>query len=322
MQTQPFHCRRSAFTLIELLVVIAIIAILIALLLPAVQKVREAALRLQCQSNLKQIGIALHAYHDVNRILPMGQYLALNIYPDMEHEGWLLYILPHVEQQALYKGFLNNRTTTGTWGIPDLIGGAPAVPVYGCPADPLWNKQAPANSFGQKEGPSSNYVGNAGSTAFGQQGGGLTLNGVLFPKSEIRFNAILDGTSNTLLASEIIIGPDAGATDTYSAGDRRGRVWNAHAGEQLFSTAYPPNTSNPDYVFGCHQSFAKAPCVAAGVIAAGSATSYNLSARSYHFGGVNALLCDGSVRFVINEVNAGTWQAVATRSVGEPPGQF
>ena len=172
------------------------------------------------------------------------------------------------------------------------------------------------------EGPSSSYVGNAGSTVFGQQNGGTNLNGVIYPTSATRINSITDGTSNTLLASEIIIGLDAGATDQYAAGDRRGRIWNAFSGEQLFSTALPPNTSSPDYAFGCNQNFPAAPCVAAGVIAAGATTTYNQSARSYHPGGVNALLCDGSVVFVSNNVSTAVWLAAGSRNGNETVGNL
>ncbi len=174
-----------------------------------------------------------------------------------------MYILPYVEQTALYNGWQANRSTIPTWEIPQQVFNLNGVgpQLYGCPSDPLMLEMAPTdvNGGGDAEGPSANYVGNAGSTAFGQVNGGTNLNGVLFPESAISFLAITDGTSNTLLASEIILAPMAGGTDAYSSGDRRGRIWNAYSGEQLFSTLYPPNTLNPDYAFGCNQNFAIAP---------------------------------------------------------------
>src|SRR3982750_2910060 len=104
MKSSLFRQRLRAFTLIELLVVIAIIAILIALLVPAVQKVREAAARTQCVNNLKQIGLALHGYHDANKVLPVGQSCPLSAANNGNgmHEGWLLYILPYIDQVPMY----------------------------------------------------------------------------------------------------------------------------------------------------------------------------------------------------------------------------
>jgi prepilin-type N-terminal cleavage/methylation domain-containing protein/prepilin-type processing-associated H-X9-DG protein len=322
---------RSAFTLIELLVVIAIIGVLIGLLLPAVQKVREAANRMKCSNNLKQIGLALHNYHDTYQVFPPGQVDSLlqedAIYAPSTygfHEGWELYILGYIERTADFQFWQSERPTVNTWVIPSQLSTPSSliVPTFNCPSDPLAGKMAIVNEFGTPEGPHSNYVGNAGSTGFGQTAGGTKLNGVLFCKSAVRITDISDGTSNTLLASEILLGPDAGATDTYVAGDRRGRIWNSQMGEQLFSTLYPPNTSNADYAFGCNQSYPAAPCVAIGAIAVGSATSYNHSARSKHANGVNALLGDGSVRFVSSAVDAGVWQDCGTRNGGEIPRDF
>jgi len=128
--------RRRAFTLIELLVVIAIIAILIALLVPAVQKVRESAARLQCQNNLKQIGLAVHNYHDVKKALPPSQLWLYPDFPkyslDQKSWSWMFFILPYVEQASLYNQV--NPQVDAQVDKPDVI--KTPVPVYMCPSDP------------------------------------------------------------------------------------------------------------------------------------------------------------------------------------------
>src|SRR5438132_11206969 len=121
--------KRSAFTLIELLVVIAIIAILIALLVPAVQKVREAAARIQCENNLKQIGLAMHAFHDTNKGLPPG-YVATAAYPGTSPGwGWAAFILPYIEQAPLYRQINFSQPLQGQATIQNVI------PLYLCPSD-------------------------------------------------------------------------------------------------------------------------------------------------------------------------------------------
>jgi prepilin-type N-terminal cleavage/methylation domain-containing protein/prepilin-type processing-associated H-X9-DG protein len=320
----PLPLRRPAFTLIELLVVIAIIAVLIGLLLPAVQKVRESAARMQCVNNIKQLALALHSYHDNYKVLPMGQSAPLTgaNNGNGKHEGWLLYILPYIEQVPLYNGWQSNRATIPTWEIPQRVFNLEglAIDVFGCPSDPHRLQMAPTDvgGGGDAEGPSGSYVGNAGSTVFGPPNGGTKLNGVLYPQSKTKLRDITDGTSNTLLVSEIILGPMAGATDPFSSGDRRGRIWNAYSGEQLFSTFNLPNSTVPDVAYGCNQSFPRAPCTAVGTDSQGA--NYNMSARSYHSGGVNAAMCDGSVLFVSASVSLNGWQAAGTRNGGETAG--
>jgi prepilin-type N-terminal cleavage/methylation domain-containing protein/prepilin-type processing-associated H-X9-DG protein len=321
---RPSSPYRSGFTLIELLVVIAIIAVLIGLLLPAVQKVREAASRAKCQNNLKQLGLALNNYHDNYEVLPMGQSAALTgaNNGNNKHEGWLLYILPYVEQVPMYNAWQANRATIPTWAIPQRVFNLNglAIDVFGCPSDPNRLQVAPTDvgGGGDAEGPSASYVGNAGSTVFGPTNGGTKLNGVLYPQSTIKLLDISDGTTNTLLVSEIILGPMAGATDAFSSGDRRGRIWNAYSGEQLFSTFNLPNGTVPDVAYGCNQNFLRAPCTAVGTNPNGA--NYNQSARSYHSGGVNAARCDGSVLFVSASVSLDVWQAAGTRNGGETVG--
>jgi prepilin-type N-terminal cleavage/methylation domain-containing protein len=325
MTTTSIPPRRGAFTLIELLVVIAIIGILIAHLLPAVQKIREAAARMQCTNNLKQLALACHNYHDVNRVLPVGQGSPLSASNNGNgyHEGWLLFLLPYIEQGPIYERWQANRGPIPTWEMPQRVFNQTGLQlsVYGCPSDPERLHLAPIDVGGgnDAEGPSASYVGNAGSTGFGAPNQTAPLNGVLYPQSAIPLVAITDGTSNTLLASEIVLAPmlSTAAVDRFHSGDRRGRIWNAFSGEQLFSTLNPPNSLVPDVAYGCN-STARAPCK---VVGTGTpSTNYNQTARSYHTGGVNAATCDGAVRFVSQNIPANVWLAAGTRAGSEVGG--
>lgn len=187
--------KRIGFTLIELLVVIAIIAILIALLLPAVQKVREAAARTQCQNNLKQIGVGLHNYHSArNKFVPprgdvlfgTGAYSTATVYG-----GWMLCIMPYVEQDNLYKA-------AQPWSGPFLSNYTKAVKIYRCPTD-----QRPADFSNGGNGNLTNYLGVTGNdTTFNAQYYGPS-NGIFNVNSGgMRVTDIQDGSSNTVMVGE------------------------------------------------------------------------------------------------------------------------
>jgi prepilin-type N-terminal cleavage/methylation domain-containing protein/prepilin-type processing-associated H-X9-DG protein len=309
---------RRAFTLIELLVVIAIIGILIGLLLPAVQKVREAANRVKCQNNLKQLALALHNYHAGVGCLPPGT--ADGPYgPDgvtiFDRGDWYERIFPYIEQNALYESLQAFIAANQPASGPQGIGGADTVyykfqyrfdpiPTLFCPADPHSPK---LNSIASdQQGIHSNYVACAGNTSFNPGGaGGNNLDGIFYWGSTTRFTDILDGTSNTLLLGEINVSPDVTSHDT------RGRVYNnARQGSVLFSTLNTPNNlATPDRLQWC-QDIPMAPCV-------NTTTEIVLSARSYHTGVVNVAFADGSVRTVSNDVNAATYSALGTRNGGE-----
>jgi prepilin-type N-terminal cleavage/methylation domain-containing protein/prepilin-type processing-associated H-X9-DG protein len=281
--------RRNGFTLIELLVVIAIIAVLIALLVPAVQKVREAAARLQCQNNLKQIGLALHNFHGDYKRFPSGIMCPIGsvsggIVPSScprcaqppvpgKWGSWLTWILPYVEQAPLY-GEVN--LTVREYGYcqgPDSPG-ANVVPTYICPVDyqPLTTiMYSGIYYFGI-----NSYHGNAGTFAWPVSS--ASLNGVLYYNSAVRIADITDGTSNTLLVGERY-SQDPVVSDTDLA-DWRGWAWTNYnsGGDHLGYTSWPLNSK-------------------ASVIGI-DARKCNFG--SGHFGGANFALCDGSVKFMAN----------------------
>lgn len=311
--------RRHAFTLIELLVVIAIIAILIGLLLPAVQKVREAASRMKCSNNMKQLGLAFHNYANSNKdSFPMA-YLFDSSVPNAH--AWGTYLLPYIEQNNLYNQY--NVNVIFVAGNNATVIQTP-VKTFECPSNPDQNKiytcpAALAGAFGLPsfKAASSDYhvvsgvmaslwnvvVGpNAGS----DRGGALSVN------AQTPILGVTDGTSNTILLAEI-----AGKNDKWvlgqriSTGSEQGGGWgDPFSGENWLSGSDTTGSTSPgSCVIGCTNS-QPLGSTARGIY-------------SFHTSGANLLFCDGSVRFVSNSVASSTICFLVTKSKGEViPGNY
>jgi prepilin-type N-terminal cleavage/methylation domain-containing protein/prepilin-type processing-associated H-X9-DG protein len=326
MRTDRFS--RPAFTLIELLVVIAIIAVLIGLLLPAVQKVREAAARLKCQNNLKQIGLALHNYEGSYGHFPASHWRKVWESDPTNPQGhfrWscLAQLTPYLEQTAVYNALdltvpLYGGGTIQPQAVP-FPQNRPAlsviIPAFLCPSDEF--------RFVKPDQGPSNYVACVGSNRDGDAAVG---DGLFFQNSKVKVAEVADGTSNTAAFSESLLGP-GGPAQTGATGDERvlyknvtatvneancaasttlvtdrGALWADGAYNcGLYNHVPPPNSPMMDCVRHSNPAWK--------------------AARSRHAGGVNLLRGDGSVGFVRDTVAPAAWQALGTRAGGEPGGE-
>jgi prepilin-type N-terminal cleavage/methylation domain-containing protein/prepilin-type processing-associated H-X9-DG protein len=337
---------RRGFTLIELLVVIAIIAVLIALLLPAVQAAREAARRIQCVNNMKQLGLAMHNYHSAQGCLPTArvydpvvQCPGGNVLSNCQDTPWFCLMLPQFEQTAMYNAFnftigasgpnVVARVPLGNWANSTVV--ITKISLFQCPSDRnnLFDLGLPyyPNTRG-------NYGINMGNTQYDQ--GLITTNfppgttrDMPFPLTKVcTFANFTDGTSNTMLMAEVLQGTGV---------DVRGLVWSSLPAAGAFYTRFTPNgyrdfyqlavptpkgagwpangVANADILpngFCVPEPLQGMQCL--NVNSFGYAYA---AARSRHPGGVNVLFADGSVKFMKDTINAITWIGLGSINGGE-----
>lgn len=302
MKTQA----RKGFTLIELLVVIAIIAILIALLLPAVQQAREAARRSTCKNNLKQIGLALHNYHDVHNAFPPGWVAVENRRPNIEGEsgfGWATMLLPFIDQAPLYQQM---DFSVAMDLAPNRDQLRFVLPTFQCPSDPKPDTfQTPDRNGTDVEMATANYSGvfgtvelhdceNAPGTAPVTPSGQCLSDGAFFHLSAVRFRDFTDGSSSTIIVGERTTFIEPGTGDAFYS------TWSGALPEVeeaiariLGHAEHPPNEFEHAEDFG-----------------------------SSHVGGAQFVLGDGHVRFISENIDEGIFQGLATRGGGELLGEF
>jgi prepilin-type N-terminal cleavage/methylation domain-containing protein len=332
---------RRGFTLIELLVVIAIIAILIGLLLPAVQKVREAANKTRCQNNLKQIALGCHNYNDAIGRLPVAVMMRSSVVNPADYNqnfgpNWAVLILPYIEQGNLYNQVSQSITdymATGSTAWRAV--GTQDVKIYRCPSDPFGEVKCTRIPFNGNPWARGNYGANSGTGMFwiGAPEGGITTSsglmtesswsisgyyppptvsggGLMTVNSSATVATIPDGSSNTVMIDELRVGTSANdIRGTWAFGQTGASIIAASGrldspGPNISPTGYDDiqgGTDNPQDGMGC--------CSGCG--------SWQVTAKSKHVQGVQAAMGDGSVKFIRNGISTTVYLLIHSRNDGQ-----
>jgi len=318
--------KKRGFTLVEILVVIAVVASLVALLLPAVQSVRESARRVSCANNTKQIALAFLAYESGNGRLPplavrwedrdvfLGRSNpsgSIGVDSWFNDHSWYSFIGPYIEELAWHSGIVFEKSFSHE---KNLIPRKAKISLFGCPGDGIKENEWGKPTWARVRG---NYAVNAGNTDYGQRTkGGVPFLGAPFtPRSGAELAGVRDGLSNTLLTAEVIT--------TLSSEWWAGPIsdFTISVGGQSFTGWLSPNSPTPDEsirecprpshyngIPGCNMTFSDEANVKRAVLAA----------RSKHVGGVTVSMCDGSVHFVSDSVDLlGVWRPMTTARGGE-----
>jgi prepilin-type N-terminal cleavage/methylation domain-containing protein len=304
---RPLSLARRGFTLVELLVVIAIIGVLVSLLLPAVQAAREAARRMKCQNNMKQLGLALHNYHDTFLVLPPGAIKS-------NQTSWHAFILPFIEQKNLYDQFTFNQGAynSGTNQVGRGANGLVKIPGYLCPSSQAEKMMlnTPPNNVNTPDlvngaAPyTTHYYGNMGPKGAGLGGGtylfrnvgqgGFSQQGVFEVESRVRLAEITDGAANTFLVGE-------------------NSFHDQQFGSRFRNWMRGTDANGTDAICGCRNIIN-----AINTRIAALSTVYNdIPMASHHPSGTNFVLGDGSVRFLSQNIDLGTYKATASRDGNE-----
>jgi prepilin-type processing-associated H-X9-DG protein len=339
-------------------VVIAIIAVLIGLLVPAVQKVREAANRMSCTNNLKQLAIAMHSYHDANQRFPANQQqIGTNVWESLSATFW---ILPYIEMDNVFKSVTipANAPVMGVSTAGAGNGGNWSNAYNGAMNTPIKTMVCPSATPGPRrgannrgwDGPGSNYGWCYGSRVYANWDG--SSNGIISQTKQNRMADITDGTSNTIIAGEFLSGSNASATggpgkfpfDIFFAGDG---VYNSVANKDFATAAeldaigaaaknspqgiLSANGTLPLWYSSTQSAFNTAATPnwrwpsAGGNCCPGGSHDWGpgiIPPRSMHTGGVNVVFGDGSVKFIRNSIDLVTFQRLGHRSDGQPLGDY